>query len=173
MQAKLKNKWECYKETEGTTNKMIDSADKANQERLEETVIKIMIEKFGILPFELLNQAKENLYLDFRGENMTINERLKLKEQVDDYFEQLPANVRKNYDDNKQLFYEQIITGEFEQLVKDNIFTQEQAENYTNTINSTKQKIDDMSKQIEMMKGQINEYEKQTSIKENSNVLNG
>ena len=173
MQVKLKNKWECYKETEGTTNKMVDSADKANQERLEETDIKIMIEKYGILPFELLNQAKENLYLDFRGENMTINERLKLKEQVDDYFEQLPANVRKNYDDDKQLFYEQIVTGEFEQLIKDNVFTQEQADNYASTINSTKQKINDMTKQIEMMKGKLDEYEKQTTTEKNNNILNG
>lgn len=172
MKVKLKNKWECYKETEGTTNKMIDSADKANQERLEETDIKIMIEKYGILPFELLNQAKENLYLDFRGDSMTLNEKLKLKEQVDDYFEQLPANVRKNYNDNKQLFYEQIITGEFEQLIKDNVFTQEQAENYKNTINSTKTQIEDMKKQLETMKGKLNEYENQNVSETNNNILN-
>lgn len=130
MQAKLLKKYDLYKEKEGTRHQMIDESDKANQARAEETDIRLMIQKYGIMPFEMMNQAKENLYLDMRGESMTINEKLKMKQQVDDYFNQLPANVRKNYADNKELFYEQIITGEFEQLIKDNVFTEQQANNY-------------------------------------------
>lgn len=170
MQVKLKNKYECYCETEGTYNKMIDEADKANQERAEECDLRIMIEKYGIMPFELLNQAKENLYLDMRGESMTINEKLKMKEQVDDYFEQLPAKIRKNYKDNKNLFYEQIITGEFEQMLSDGIFNEQQVNVMQKQRLEKQNKIAEMQKQIEQMKGELNEYQNQTIIKENSNI---
>lgn len=169
MQVKLKRKFECFKEKEGTTNKMIDDEDKANQSRAEETDIKLMFEKYGIMTYAMLDKAKENLYLDMRGENLTLNERLKQKQEIDEYFETLPAKVRKNYKDNKQLFYEQIMSGDYSQLIEDNILTQEQAKNYSTIINKDKETINNLQNQINALK---QKYENIGEVKNGNQTIN-
>lgn len=168
MQQILKKKHEQYVEKEGTYNKMENEDDKANQSRVEECDLRLMIEKYGVLPFEVLNQAKENLYLDMRGDSMTLNEKIMERQKVDDYFEALPALVRKNYNDSKEEFYQTIMSGDLEKLALDGVFSYDQTEELKKIRNHRQNEITNLQAQIEQMKGQLNEYQSQISNQTNN-----
>lgn len=158
------------KEKEGTTQKYKDEGDKANQERYEDTNIRMIIAKYGIMPFELRNQAQENLYLNNLGETLSIQQRLEMREEVDQYFENLPASVRKNYKDSKEEFFQAIMTGDFSRLKADNIFSESQIEEYDKQINAQKYKMQELEKQLKEERTKYEKLETQFNNQKNNNV---
>lgn len=172
MKFVLKKKMELYRETKGTINKMANEGDKANQSRAEDCDLKNMIAKYGIMPFELQNQASENLFLDMRGTDITMGERLKQREKINEYFEQLPAVVRKNYADNPEQFYQLIMSGDYTQLLKDNVFNQEQVNQFNEIRNAKQKQIDDLQMQLQQAKNDLEQMrgELNNASKENGNL---
>lgn len=83
----------------GTKNVMKNEADKANQDRAQETDLKLMIEKYGIVPLNP-DVANEPLYLDNRGTELTIGQRNENLRKIKEYFLDLPAKIRKEYNDD-------------------------------------------------------------------------
>lgn len=160
LKVKMKNKFSSYKETKGTENKMIDEDDKANQSRAEELNIKTMIKKYGVIPFEYMNKVTEPLYLDMTGDELTINQRLKMKEETDAYFDSMPANIRENYHHNKEEFYQMLVNGKFNQLMNDGVVTQEYVDNYNNKKYAKDNQIAELNKQIQQMQNTLNTLEK-------------
>lgn len=160
LTVKMKNKYDTYKPKEGTENKMIDEADKANQSRAEELDIKTMIKKYGIVPFEFMNKVSEPLYLDMTGDELTINQRLKMKEETDAYFDSMPANIRENYHHNKEAFYQMLVNGDFNQLQNDGVVTQEYIDNYNKKKYAKDNQIAELNKQIQQMQSTLNTLKK-------------
>lgn len=154
----FKRKTECYFITKGTINRLEREDDKANQSRAEEVDIKKVIEKYGIMPIEMLNIAKTPLYIDNLGSELTYNERLKQIQEVEDYYDtQLPAKVRKAFGDSKDNFYNALITGNYEKFVDFKILEQEQIEEIENRRNAKKIKIAELEKSLEATKIQLDE----------------
>ena len=158
------------KEKEGTIQEFADEGDKANQERYEDTNIRLIIAKYGIMPFEMRNQAQENLYLNNLGESMTLNEKLQMRQEVDEYFENLPANVRKNYNDSKEEFYQSIMTGDFEKLKADNVFSEEQVTEYSNQLNAQKNKMAQLEQQLQTERTKYEELQTKFNNQKNNNI---
>lgn len=154
----FKRKTDCYFVTNGTINRLEREDDKANQSRAEEVDIKKVIEKYGIMPIEMLNIAKTPLYIDNLGSELTYNERLKQIQEVEDYYDtQLPAKVRKAFGDSKDNFYNALITGNYEKFIDFKILEKEQIEEIENRRNAKKIKIAELENQLETTKIQLNE----------------
>lgn len=160
-----------YKTSKGTTHTMLTEDDKANQARAEEVSIKEVIRKYGIMPNEMLNSAKENLYLDNTNEDMSLNERIELRRKTDKYFKTLPANVRKEFKDNNELFYEQILTGNFETHKKTGVFSQEQIDNFNYQRNLKTAELNSLKEQAKLMDERIKNYEKQIADLQKNNEI--
>lgn len=154
---KLRTKTGLYIETPGTLNKMETLDDRANQSRAEECDIKMIIEKYGTMPLEYLNAAREPLYLDNRGTELTLTERLKQKAEIEEYFKTLPASVRKEFNDNYDVLIETINDKEYNKLTEYGIFTNEMVENYQKQDNEMSNKISELQREIEILKGEQNE----------------
>ena len=152
----FRKKYECYRTSIGTKQKFLTLDDKANQERALECDIKKIIEKYGLIPAELLNVAKEPLYLENYGESMSINEKLQEKYKVKQYFESLPAKLRKEYDDDVDNFYLKIKANEIENMIGRKIFTEEYAQTITEKNNAINEQIKNLENQIKNLKGEIN-----------------
>ena len=167
MQVSLRNKYDNYKPREGTIQKNTEGAD---QSRAADTDLKIMIQKYGIMPFELLNKAKEPLYLNNLGESMTINEKLKMREEIDLYYENLPANARKAFNDSKENFYQSIMSGQFDKMIEYGIFEKQNADIYKEQLNTTQNKINELEKQLNEERTKLNEYKANVMGKENNTV---
>lgn len=174
MRAVLKNKYENYKPREGIINKKINEADEANQSRAEECDIKKIIEKYGIIPTELMKKANEPLYLDMRGSEMTLNERLQMHEQVANYFETLPAKIRNKYNGNPNMLYNAIISGEYGTMVEDNILTENHKEELELMRTEKERKIQENIQMINNLTNQINELKgasnEQNNTEKNTNM---
>lgn len=171
MQAKFKNKYENYKETKGFTTTYKDEGDRANQERIYETDIKMLIKKYGNANVEEMLKVKDGLYINNLEDGMPISERIKQRERIDKYFEMMPAHIRKEFDDNREVFYQSIITGEHEKLINNAIFTNEQSQNIITKINEKQNQIEQYKTQIKKMEGKLNELEKQMQTSDSiSNV---
>lgn len=170
MRAVLKNKFENYKPREGTIQQYQDESDRADQTRAEECNIKKMIEKYGVMPFEMLNKASEQLYLNNLGESMTLTEKVKMREQIDDYFNNLPAKARKEFKDDKEVFYNSIITGQFDKMIEYGIFDEQQKELYSNQLTATTNKIKDLETQLQKERTKYNELEKQFNLQKDNTI---
>lgn len=151
----LKRKTNLYKPTLGTINKMTDMSDKANQEQAEEVTLRTIIKKYGIIPRDLLEAVEEPLYLDMRGDSMTLNEKLKEKSKIDDYFRNLPAKVRKEFKDSTEFFYETTQSETLEKLEELGIFTHEHITDVLNKRNEPKNELEYLKKKVEEQNEQI------------------
>ena len=168
IKTKLIKITETLTEKEGTYNIKKDEKDMAEQDRID-CDIKRMIEKYGIMPYEFLNKVKEPLYLNNLGESMTLTEKIKQREQIDNYFETMPAGIRKDFNDSKELFYNSILTGEFDKLIENGIFEQKQAEQYNNQLNAQSNKLKELEKQITIERGKYEKLQQQMATLEEKN----
>lgn len=164
MKTTLVKKFENYKESEGTIHTMLNENDCANQARKEETDIKQIIAKYGIIPAELIKTAKDPLYLDMRGTEYSVNEMLQRQEQVADYFETLPAKIRVKYNGNPMELYNALITGDYRDMVQDGILTENHKEELElirtqkdRQIQEKENQIKQMYAELENLKGESNE----------------
>ena len=118
----LVNKYENYKQRKGTENIGIS---KCCKEDAEEVNIYKCIEKYGM--GQILNQtmAQQPLYLDNTNTPKTIQEAVEMQKQCEEYFLQLPARVRKVFDDNKDIFYQKYIKGEYADFLTTGVVTED------------------------------------------------
>lgn len=170
MTRKFKRKSELYRETEGTINIMDNEGDKANQERALETDIKTVIEKYGIMPIELLNKAKEPLFIDNLDLESNFNQRLQQRNRIDDYFETLPAKVRKEFNDDKNTFYTSIVTGNYDKMLEYGVLEKEQANQLETKRLEKINRITELEKNLETIKGELNNAKLQLETKTNNNI---
>lgn len=153
----FKRKSECYRESAGTINVMERPDDKANQSRAEEVDIKKVIEKYGIMPIEMLNIAKQPLFIDNLGSELPYNERLKQVQEIEDYYDtQLPAKVRKAFGDSKDNFYNALITGNYENFIDFKILEQDQIAEIESKRNAKKLKISQLENQLANTQAELN-----------------
>lgn len=122
MKVKLVNKYEQYKQHEGTYQKGESKTDKS---QAQDTEIYNCIEKYGIQSLMRQSQAKEPMYLD-NTQNMTLDEAVRTRYQMDEYFKQMPARARKVFGDNPDVFYEKYKRGEYDNFLETGALTQEQ-----------------------------------------------
>lgn len=106
----LKKKFENYQPKQGTIHEGVSKCQKSDA---EETNIYKCIEKYGMGQILQQTQASQPMYLDNRLTPKTLDETLKLQEECYKYFEQMPARARKVFEDNKEIFYQKYIRGEF------------------------------------------------------------
>lgn len=164
----LRKKSEIYKEKEGTYNYMKDEGDKANQSRAEECDIRTMLIKYGCTPDQFRNMATEQLYLNNLGEELSLNEKLKQKEQADEYFETLPAKVRKQFNDNKELFYTGLIKGQYDKYLETGVIDAIQVEAYKKQEEQKQKTITELNTEIENLKGRLNDIQQNDNQENNS-----
>lgn len=168
----FKRKSECYVETAGTINVMDKPDDKANQSRAEEVDIKKVIEKYGIMPIEMLNMAKQPLFIDNLGSELTYNERLKQIQEVEDYYDtQLPAKVRKAFRDSKDNFYNALITGNYEKFIDYKILEQDQIAEIESKRNAKKIKIAQLENQLANTEKELENLRAVKEVKMNENQV--
>ena len=128
MKIKLKNKYEEYKERMGTITKGESMTD---QSQREETDIYACLSKYGASTLVNKTMAQEYLYLDNTNANMTLDEAVRIRKEMTDYFEQLPARVRKTFGDKADIFIEKYKQGEFTDFIATGVLSNEMVEALT------------------------------------------
>lgn len=140
---KFVNKYENYHERRGTIQN--DKVSKTNTEFAEDCNIYNCIEKYGITALMRKTQAEDYYYDDFNNQPKTLMDRLQQKQNLNNYFANLPATVRKKFGDSADLFYEKFKAGEFAEMKTTGILNDELINAYkgglnndtTNTIETT------------------------------------
>lgn len=108
----LRKKFECYRPTKGTYEK---GESLTNQSSAEETDIYRCIAKYGATQLINKTMASEFLYLDNTNRNLTLDEAIRQREQLTDYFlNQMPARARKIFGDSPEQFVEKFKAGELD-----------------------------------------------------------
>ena len=160
---KFTTKWE-HQQSTGTIQTMDHEADCADQTRADETEIKKMIEKYGILPLQSMLNAKEPIFLNcFTGETTeeTYN-RIEDIKRTEEYFNNLPANVRKQYGDDYRNLWEDLQNNKFQKAQNLGIMENEQVESYLQTQLAqakNNNKIEELQKQIDELRKAQNEQQ--------------
>ena len=158
---KFVNKYENYRTREGTYNIKASPDDMANQENAMYTSVKKMIQKYGILPKSTQTTPNEQLYIDNTYNDMTINEKLKFRRDLNDYFNELPPQLRKKFQDNPNDFIESVIYKEYDKLVETGIYSQEYAEQQRQKDLEKQNTISNLTQQINNLQAQLNEVQGQ------------
>lgn len=122
MKYKLKNKFNEYKTREGTKALGESMTD---QSQREECDIYTCLKKYGISTLVNKTMASEFLYLDNTNRNMTLDEAVRMRKDMEDYFKQQPARVRKVFGDNVDMFIEKYKAGEFNEFLKTGVLNEE------------------------------------------------
>lgn len=119
---KLVNKFENYTTHEGTYTKGESMTD---QSQRQEADIYACLEKYGAQALLNKTRAQEFLYLDNTNANMTLDEAVRIQKDMKDYFEQLPAKVRKTFGDKAEIFIEKYKRGEFNDFIATGVLSDE------------------------------------------------
>ena len=122
MKYKLKNKFNEYKTREGTKALGESMTD---QSQREECDIYTCLKKYGISTLVNKTQATEFLYLDNNNRNMTLDEAVRVRKDMEEYFKQQPARVRKVFGDNVDMFIEKYKAGEFNEFLETGVLNEE------------------------------------------------
>lgn len=91
---KVKNitKYDTYEAKEGIGN---TGESMCNKSQAEDVDIYKCIEKYGVEPLMRQSMAKEQLYLDNTLRFNNLQDAINAKNQMEEYYNQLPARVRK------------------------------------------------------------------------------
>lgn len=122
MKVKLKNKFTECKTREGTIQKGESMTD---QSQAEECDIYQCLKKYGISTLVNKTQATDFMYLDNTNRDMTLDEAVRMRKEMEEYFKQQPARVRKVFGDNVDMFIEKYKNNEFEDFINTGIMSQE------------------------------------------------
>lgn len=110
MKYKLVKKFENYKEREGTKNVGESLTD---QSQTEECDIYACLKKYGITTLVNKTKAEEFMYLDNTNRNLSLDEAVRMRKSMEEYFYQQPARVRKVFGDSVDMFIEKYKNNEF------------------------------------------------------------
>lgn len=122
MKYKLKNKFKEYKTREGTKALGESMTD---QSQREECDIYTCLKKYGITTLVNKTQATEFLYLDNTNRDMTLDEAVRMRKDLEEYFKQQPARVRKVFGDNVNIFIEKYQKGDFNDFLTTGVLNDE------------------------------------------------
>ena len=130
MKYKLKKKFEQYDTTlrQGTVQKGESMTD---QSQREETDIYACLSKYGASALVNKTQAQEFLYLDNTNRDMTLDEAVRMRKEMSDYFDQLPARVRKTFGDKADIFIEKYKKGEFTDFLATGVLSEDMVQALT------------------------------------------
>lgn len=123
---KVLTKYDLTGKKTGTFNKGITKTDKS---QYEDSDIKCCLEKYGMGALLCQNAAAEPLYLDNTYRNLNVADAVRLRNELKEYYLNLPAKVRKAFGDNPDIFYEKYKQGEFNEMKMYGILTDEMEEN--------------------------------------------
>jgi len=124
---KFKNKYENYSEKKGTVNNEPSVTDKSLAQDVD---IYACIEKYGIGTLMRKTQANEYLYADTTTKPKNLHEALQQRKQLDEYFKQQPASVRKQFGDSAEEFIYKFQNGDFNEMISTGILSEELAQRY-------------------------------------------
>lgn len=126
---KFKTYYDVIGEKEGTT---FTDESLTNQDSEKETNINCMLQKYGMSELVRRTTAKEELaqYVDLSNvaEIKTLDEVIKMRNQMTEYYKQLPSFLRKKFGDNEDIFIEKFEKGEFDDFINGEIITKEIAD---------------------------------------------
>lgn len=122
MKVKIKNVYNEMKPREGT--KQIGES-MTDQSQAEETDIYSCLKKYGITSLVNKTQAQEFLYLDNTNRNMTLDEAVRQRKELEEYFKQQPARVRKVFGDNVDMFIEKYNNHQFDEFLQTGILNEQ------------------------------------------------
>lgn len=153
----LKNIFEEEREKQGTID---DGESLTDQSQAEDTDIYVCLRKYGIQTLVNQTQAKEYLYLDNTNRNMTLDEAVRRRQELNEYFLQQPARVRKVFGDDVNQFIEKYNRGDFEDFKTTGILNEEIITQITEERLGNKIEIDKPVIQEPIVKGELtNEQE--------------
>lgn len=163
---KFKTKYDTYREKKGTIQTGESVADASQQQDAD---IYANIEKYGIQALIRKSMAEEPLYLDNTNRNMGLAEAVRQREQMEEYFAQMPAKARKVFGDNPDVFIEKYKQGEFNQFLQTGVFTKEQVEIFEEDIAKEKAIYE---KGLEINNNSITGNNTNSSEIDNTNIQN-
>ena len=130
------NKYENYSEKKGKVFKEPSVTDKT---KAVDCDIYACIEKYGIGTLTRKTQATEYLYGDMTNVPKTLDEAIRQREKLDNYFKAQPARVRKQFGDSPEEFYQKFKAGEFNDFIQTGVLNEEIAARYLEEINKNEQ----------------------------------
>ncbi|UPW40952.1 internal scaffolding protein [Sigmofec virus UA08Rod_6044] len=154
---KFETQYDRQKEKEGKTYTEDSLTD---QSQAEDTDIYSCLKKYGITTLVNQTKAKEFMYLDNTNRNLTLDEAVRQRQQMEEYFLQQPARVRKAFGDSVDQFIEEYKMGKYGNMLDTGILTNEMIEELTKS---------DLTIEQPPIKGEI----KNGKIEENLQNSNG
>lgn len=122
MKYKLKKKFDEMKTRKGTVAKGDSLTDVSQQEECD---IYACLKKYGITTLVNKTMAEDYLYTDNTNRFMTLDDAVRARKEMEDYFKQQPARVRKVFGDNPDVFIEKYNAGQFDDFLKTGVLSQE------------------------------------------------
>lgn len=119
---KFKTRFTTTGEKEGTT---FTEESLTDQSQAEDVDIYQCLKKYGITTLVNKTQATELLYGDYKNPNFTLDEAVRARGELEEYFLQQPARVRKMFGDNPDRFIEKYKMGEFNEMLEAGIVNEE------------------------------------------------
>lgn len=140
-----------YKYYNMKRRKPIQTESMTDKSKTDEVDIYKCIEKYGIQTMIRQTKAKENIlnYCDATPMMMTLDEKIEYRNQIDEYFKELPAIIRKKYGDNSTEFYNKFKNGDFKEMIEADIITEDIAKKYQEEIEKyNKETIENAKEEI-------------------------
>ena len=153
MKIKIKNKFEEMKPRKGTVQKgesMTDQSQAADADIYE------CLKKYGISTLVNKTQATEFLYLDNTNRNMTLDEAVRMRKDMEEYFKQQPARVRKTFGDSVDMFIEKYKNHEFDEFLSTGVLNDELVAKLTEKETTTNEKLEENTTSVESVPTDIN-----------------
>lgn len=96
-----------------------------DQSQAEDVDIYQCLKKYGITTLVNKTQATELLYGNYKDPNFTLDEAVRARNELEEYFIQQPARVRKMFGDNVDMFIEKYKMGQFDEMLEAGIVNEE------------------------------------------------
>lgn len=166
----LKKKYENYKRHKGTYD---FGESRTNQASAEEVDIYKCIEKYGASQLINKTMAQEFLYLDNTNRNLTLDEAIRQRQQLTDYFlNQMPARARKIFGDSPEQFIEKYKAGEMDNFLKTGALSNEQILKIEEEENKRKSKElnkikEELKTQLEIEREVLNDHKLEENVNRN------
>lgn len=136
--AKFRTKYETVGRKVGIYGTAESVTDKSLTQDAE---IYSCLEKYGMQAMINKSKAKEELYLDNTNRNMSMADALRVKEEINEYFKNLPAKARKVFGDNVEQFYFKWKNNELDDMIETGVISAERAKLIMEGRNETRLEI--------------------------------
>lgn len=122
MKIKMKKKFDEMKQKQGTIQ---EGESMTDQSQAEDCDVYACLKKYGIQTLVNQTMAKEPLFLDNTYRNMTLDDAIRTRKEMEEYFKQQPARVRKVFGDNVDMFIEKYKRQEFGDFLSTGVLNEE------------------------------------------------